>query len=77
LSIKKYRYVVYLSELLCAVSIDLKENISSNPGCEWQLKYTTLENKAFYFLFPNRFVVIFQYTLVSVLSTVANKAILK
>jgi hypothetical protein len=22
-----------------AVSIDLKENISSNSGCEWQLKY--------------------------------------
>jgi hypothetical protein len=31
--------IVYLSELLHAVSIDLKENISSNPGCEWQLKY--------------------------------------
>jgi hypothetical protein len=36
---KKYRHIVYLSELLYAVSIDLKENISSNPGCEWQLKY--------------------------------------
>jgi hypothetical protein len=32
-------HIVYLSELLYAVSIDLKENISSNPGCEWQLKY--------------------------------------
>jgi hypothetical protein len=32
---KKYRHLVYLY----AVSIDLKENISSNPGCEWQLKY--------------------------------------
>jgi hypothetical protein len=31
--------IVYLSELLHAVSIDLKENISSNPGCEWQLKH--------------------------------------
>jgi hypothetical protein len=31
--------IVYLSELLYAVSIDLEENISSNPGCEWQLKY--------------------------------------
>jgi hypothetical protein len=36
---KKYCHIVYLSELLYAVSIDLKENISSNPGCEWQLKY--------------------------------------
>jgi hypothetical protein len=29
----------YLSELLYAMSIESKENISSNPGCEWQLKY--------------------------------------
>jgi hypothetical protein len=36
---KKYRHIVYLSELLYAVSLDLKDNISSNPGCEWQLKY--------------------------------------
>jgi hypothetical protein len=36
---KKHRHLVYLSELLYAVSIDLKDNISSNPGCEWQLKY--------------------------------------
>jgi hypothetical protein len=36
---KIYRHIVYLSELLYAVSIDLKDNISSNPGCEWQLKY--------------------------------------
>jgi hypothetical protein len=31
---KKHRHIVYPSELLCAVSIDLNDNISSNPGCE-------------------------------------------
>jgi hypothetical protein len=31
---KRYRHIVYLSELLYAVSIDLIENISSNGGCE-------------------------------------------
>jgi hypothetical protein len=36
---KKYRHIVSLSELLYVVSIDLKENLSSSPGCEWQLKY--------------------------------------
>jgi hypothetical protein len=36
---RNYRHIVYLSELLDAVSIDLKEKVSSNLGCEWQLKY--------------------------------------
>jgi hypothetical protein len=36
---KKYRHIVSLSELMYVVSIDLKENLSSSPGCEWQLKY--------------------------------------
>jgi hypothetical protein len=35
---KTYRNIVQLSDLLYAVSINLKENISSNPGCEWQLE---------------------------------------
>jgi hypothetical protein len=43
----KYCPIVYLSELLYAVSVDLKENISSNPGCERQLTQCTLETKAF------------------------------
>jgi hypothetical protein len=44
---KQYRHIVYLSELLYAVSIDLKENISSKPGCEWQLKYELWKIKPF------------------------------
>ena len=34
---KKYRHICYLAESTYALAIS--ENISSNPGFEWQLKY--------------------------------------
>ena len=36
---KQYRHICYLCELIYGVCIDLDGNISSNPGCEWQLGY--------------------------------------
>ena len=36
---KQYRHICYLCELIYGVCIDLEDNISSNPGCEWQLGY--------------------------------------
>ena len=36
---KKYRHICYLFECAYALSIEPRRNISSNPGCEWQLKY--------------------------------------
>ena len=36
---RKYRHLCYLCELAYGVCIAPKYNISSNPGCEWQLRY--------------------------------------
>ena len=36
---KKYKHLCYLCELAYALCISLSNNISSNPGCEWQLRY--------------------------------------
>ena len=36
---KKYRHLCYLCELAYGICIAPKYNISSNPGCEWQLRY--------------------------------------
>ena len=36
---KKYKHLCYLCELAYALCISPQDNISSNPGCEWQLCY--------------------------------------
>ena len=36
---KKYKHICYLFELSYALAIECRRNISSNPGCEWQLGY--------------------------------------
>ena len=36
---KQYRHLCYLSESVYALAINSEMNISSNPGCEWQLRY--------------------------------------
>ena len=36
---KQYRHICYLCEAMYALSINQDRNISSNPGCEWQLGY--------------------------------------
>ena len=36
---KKYKHLCYLCELAYGICISPENNISSNPGCEWQLKY--------------------------------------
>ena len=36
---RKYRHLCYLFELAYGICIAPKYNISSNPGCEWQLRY--------------------------------------
>ena len=40
---KQYRHMCYLCETMYALSIDQNKNISSNPGCEWQLGYYGIE----------------------------------
>jgi len=36
---RQYKHVCYLIESVYALAIAPTENLSSNPGCEWQLKY--------------------------------------
>lgn len=36
---KKYRHLCYLFELAYALAMEPRKNISTNPGCEWQLQY--------------------------------------
>ena len=39
LKIEKYRHMCYMFELAYALCIAPEKNISSNPGCEWQLRF--------------------------------------
>jgi hypothetical protein len=36
---KQYRHIVYLLEASHALAIEPRKNISSNPSCEWQLRF--------------------------------------
>ena len=36
---KQYRHLCYHFELIYGLEIKYEDNISSNPGCEWQLRY--------------------------------------
>ena len=36
---KQYRHLCYHFELIYGLGIKYEDNISSNPGCEWQLRY--------------------------------------
>jgi hypothetical protein len=36
---KKYRHIIYLFEVAYAIALKPTDNVSSNPGCEWQLRY--------------------------------------
>ena len=35
---KKYRHLCYMMELFYACAIKDSDNITQNPGCEWQLR---------------------------------------
>lgn len=39
LEYKKYKHIAYLCEFAYALAISPKDNISGNPGFEWQLKW--------------------------------------
>ena len=40
---KQYRHICYICETMYTLSIDQNKNISSNPGCKWQLGYYIIE----------------------------------
>ena len=39
INFKKYKHIAYLSEFAYGLAIAPADNISGNPGVEWQLKY--------------------------------------
>jgi len=36
---KKYKHIVMMVEIAYGIAIVPRDSISSNPGCEWQLRY--------------------------------------